>query len=276
MVGEEARRRVQEVAWAGGHAGADVEDPLAEVARAECGTDGTPHVADVHRLVGLVAALRDHARLAASGVLDELPVEREGAMPGRLARPVDRGEAQRHDVHRIALPVVAAELLAADLEGAVEVDRPEGMFLGDRLQGRRGVLAADLAVDRLRAGEDDALEARRSRHLEHVQHSAHRDVPGEAGIGLGGARHQRRQVSDVRDLVIGDRRLQRPLVGDLADHDLDRVADVPDQRQVEAVVHEDRPQPVRHQQPRQDRAVDAQPAADQRAHRRPDRSPRGR
>ena len=186
--------------------GPDVVDAAAP-GRREGGLDD---VADVDVVARLLAVAEDERLLAAPEPFhedrDDPALER-----GRLARPVDVGEAQ-DGVARAVDAVPAGEvLLRAELGDSVRGHRPPR-----RLLGRRCV---DVAVDRAAGGREDDLGAAGARRLERVDGADDVHLGVEARLLHRGADVRlRRQVED---------RVGLDLVGpaDVVDDELRRLRD---------------------------------------------------
>src|SRR4029434_10777733 len=106
------------------------------------------------------------------------------AMARLFAGAVDRDESQGDELDAVGFPVIAAELFAADFDRAVQIRRHSRMVLAHRLAGRRRVLAGDLAVSRLGAGEHDTLDVFRARDFQYVDGAVDADFHAETRISL--------------------------------------------------------------------------------------------
>src|ERR1044071_4447293 len=185
VMGKEFRRRAEKIARRRSLARADVERPCLGRCRLERQINRATNVADIHRVVQLIAALRDHPLFAAARLLDQLPVKRQRSVARFLARSVNRHEAQRDEFDAVGLAIVAAQFFAADFERAVEIRRLFSIVLADRLARRRRVFAGDFAVGRLGASKNDPFDIFRARHFEHGDRAACADLNREARAGFG-------------------------------------------------------------------------------------------
>ena len=220
----------------------------------------------VDEVVLVVAALLELERKAVRGVLDDAAHHRHRSVARRLARPVGRGEAQRHGVEPHVVAVVDADVLAHELGRVVDPLRVLRHVLGHRLVGRRAVLADDRAVDALRAGEHDALDVERARGLQDVDQAQHVDLDAQRRVGRRDRAHEGRAVNDVGDLVLLDRLQDARHVENVAELDVHLVDDVADQALVAVAREDHRPMALLHELAAGLGADDAHAAGDQDLH----------
>ena len=148
---------------------------------------------------------------------------------GRHVRPVLRRRAA-------AVPVADAGTHAGELHSVLRrilVGEDLGVALADgvRVAGIELVVLDDVpvavhvlrAIDRLRAGVDDAVGAHQAGRLEGVAHAEGVDLGGQAGVGVDVGAHDEGPVDDAVDLVDLHRVEDVLKLGDLAADEMEAV-----------------------------------------------------
>lgn len=139
----------------------------------ERGDVGARHVRDMHEVLGVGAVAGQHGTLAlAHAVIGLHDVQRiRGAVV--LALAIHGGIAQHHIVQPGLLVVLAAQLLAHDLGGAIQDRRgrrADGMERA--VLGQRAGDAAAVAVDRVGRSENELLHLVGAAGFQHVLRAA--------------------------------------------------------------------------------------------------------
>src|SRR5438445_11620829 len=111
-------------------------------------------------------------------------------------------KTQSQELDPISLAIVFADLFAANLDCSVQIGRMLWIIFADRLAAWRRVFAENLAIDRFRAGENDALDISGARSFQNIDRPIDTHSNGQAGIGFGRFRHERCEVRDMRHFVV--------------------------------------------------------------------------
>jgi hypothetical protein len=119
-----------------------------------------------------------------------------------------------------------------------------GMIFTHWLESRRPLLTRNFTVDRFRAGEHDALDAFCPGDFQNVHGAIDTDLDSQSRVGLRGLRHQRRQVSNVSNLVVVHQLFQDLLIAHISFNGVNLIFDVLHQRKIPTVVQQDRTQPI--------------------------------
>src|SRR5215510_5000340 len=122
-----------------------------------------------------------------------------------FSRTVNRYKTQRDKLDTIGFAIISADLFTADLDGSVQIRRVLGVILRHRLASRRGMLTEDLTVDRFGASENNPFDLFCAGYFQNVRCPIDSHLDSQSWISLRRLRHQRRQVSNVSNLVAVDR-----------------------------------------------------------------------
>src|SRR4029453_120070 len=96
MIGKQFCRRAQEFTGRRCLSGADVESPFSRRGRLQREINRSANIADVDRVVQLIAPLRYYPFVTATRLLDELTVKRQRTMTRFFTRAIDRNKSQRN------------------------------------------------------------------------------------------------------------------------------------------------------------------------------------